>query len=226
MMGKVYTMLKKKKKKKKKTKKFIVVGIWNNGEYRHSEYFPQKIIQSIPEDSRKIIVEEQLKNNPQADNYLKFIVKELKPFIDKTYNIKKGRKNTFIAGSSMGGLISLYAICEYPEVFGGAACLSTHTPMIMKEMMSEKTDTDVASKYRDYLKINLPNPKSHKIYFDYGNQTLDSFYQPYQEKIDTIMIEKGYSSKNWITKFFPGDDHSEKSWSSRLHLPLEFLLSK
>lgn len=210
----------------KKTKKFIVVGIWNNGEYRHSEYFPQKIIQSIPEDSRKIIVEEQLKNNPQADNYLKFIVKELKPFIDKTYNIKKGRKNTFIAGSSMGGLISLYAICEYPEVFGGAACLSTHTPMIMKEMMSEKTDTDVASKYRDYLKINLPNPKSHKIYFDYGNQTLDSFYQPYQEKIDTIMIEKGYSSKNWITKFFPGDDHSEKSWSSRLHLPLEFLLSK
>jgi len=210
----------------KKTKKFIVVGIWNNGEYRHSEYFPQKIIQSIPEDSRKIIVEEQLKNNPQADNYLKFIVKELKPFIDKTYNIKKGRKNTFIAGSSMGGLISLYAICEYPEVFGGAACLSTHTPMIMKEMMSEKTDTDVASKYRDYLKINLPNPKSHKIYFDYGNQTLDSFYQPYQEKIDTIMIEKGYSSKNWITKFFLGDDHSEKSWSSRLHLPLEFLLSK
>lgn len=209
-----------------KTKKFIVVGIWNNGEYRHSEYFPQKIIQSIPEDSRKIIVEEQLKNNPQADNYLKFIVKELKPFIDKTYNIKKGRKNTFIAGSSMGGLISLYAICEYPEVFGGAACLSTHTPMIMKEMMSEKTDTDVASKYRDYLKINLPNPKSHKIYFDYGNQTLDSFYQPYQEKIDTIMIEKGYSSKNWITKFFLGDDHSEKSWSSRLHLPLEFLLSK
>ena len=210
----------------KRTKKFIVVGIWNNGEYRHSEYFPQKIIQSIPEDSRKIIVEEQLKNKPQADNYLKFIVKELKPFIDKTYNIKKGRKNTFIAGSSMGGLISLYAICEYPEVFGGAACLSTHTPMIMKEMMSEKTDTDVASKYRDYLKINLPNPKSHKIYFDYGNQTLDSFYQSYQEKIDTIMIEKGYSSKNWITKFFPGDDHSEKSWSRRLHIPLEFLLKK
>ncbi len=210
----------------KRTKKFIVVGIWNNGEYRHSEYFPQKIIQSIPEDSRKIIVEEQLKNKPQADNYLKFIVKELKPFIDKTYNTKKGRKNTFIAGSSMGGLISLYAICEYPEVFGGAACLSTHTPMILTELMSEKTDTDVASKYRDYLKINLPNPKNHKIYFDYGNQTLDSFYQSYQEKIDTIMIEKGYSSKNWITKFFPGDDHSEKSWSRRLHIPLEFLLKK
>ncbi|MBI9042784.1 alpha/beta hydrolase-fold protein [Lutibacter sp.] len=210
----------------KRTKKFIVVGIWNNGEYRHSEYFPQKIIQSIPETTRKIIVEEQLKNKPQADNYLKFIVKELKPFIDKTYNIKEGRKNTFIAGSSMGGLISLYAICEYPEVFGGAACLSTHTPMILKEMMSEKTDTDVASKYRDYLKTNLPNPKNHKIYFDYGNQTLDSFYQSYQEKIDTIMIEKEYSSKNWITKFFPGDDHSEKSWSRRLHIPLEFLLKK
>jgi len=40
------------------------------------------------------------------------------------------------------------------------------------------------------------------------------------------MIEKGYSSKNWITKFFPGDDHSEKSWSRRLHIPLEFFLKK
>lgn len=209
-----------------KTQKFIVVGIWNNGEYRHSEYFPQCIIKDIPEPTKKLVIEEQLKNKPQADNYLKFLVTELKPFIDKTFATKTDSQNTFIAGSSMGGLISLYAICEYPKVFGGAACLSTHTPMILKEKISSNIDGDIASKFRDYLKKHLPNPKNHKIYFDYGDQTLDSFYKPYQEKIDAIMVEKGFTSKNWTTKFFPGKDHSEKSWTERLHIPLEFLLKK
>lgn len=209
-----------------KTKNFIVVGIWNNNDYRHSEYFPQKIINDIPEATRKIVVEEQLKNKPQADKYLKFIVEELKPFIDKNFSVKKDVKNTFIAGSSMGGLISLYAICEYPKIFGGAACLSTHTPMIMKEKITPDVDTDIASKFRDYLRNNLPNPRNHKIYFDYGDQTLDSFYKPFQEKIDLIMVEKGFSTENWITKYFPGKDHSEKSWSERLDIPMLFLLKK
>jgi enterochelin esterase-like enzyme len=207
-----------------KTQKFIVVGIWNNGEYRHSEYFPQRIIKDIPEPTKKILVEEQLKNKPQSDNYLKFLVTEVKPFIDKTFATKTDRKNTFVAGSSMGGLISLYAICEYPKVFGGAACISTHTPMIMKEKLGAVADADIASKFRDYLKTQLPNPKNHKIYFDYGDKTLDSFYKPFQEKIDAIMIEKGFTSKNWITKFFPGKDHSENAWHERLHIPLEFLM--
>ncbi|WP_396174302.1 alpha/beta hydrolase [Flavobacterium sp.] len=207
-----------------KTQKFIVVGIWNNGEYRHSEYFPQRIIKDIPEPTKKILVEEQLKNKPQSDNYLKFLITEVKPFIDKTFATKTDRKNTFVAGSSMGGLISLYAICEYPKVFGGAACISTHTPMIMKEKLGAVADADIASKFRDYLKTQLPNPKNHKIYFDYGDKTLDSFYKPFQEKIDAIMIEKGFTSKNWITKFFPGKDHSENAWHERLHIPLEFLM--
>jgi enterochelin esterase-like enzyme len=124
----------------------------------------------------------------------------------------------------MGGLISLYAICEYPKVFGGAACISSHTPMIMKEKLGAVADADIASKFRDYLKTQLPNPKNHKIYFDYGDKTLDSFYKPFQEKIDAIMIEKGFTSKNWITKFFPGKDHSENAWHERLHIPLEFLM--
>jgi len=207
-----------------KTQKFIVVGIWNNGEYRHSEYFPQRIIKDIPEPTKKIVVEEQLKNKSQSDNYLKFLVTEVKPFIDKTFATKTDRKNTFVAGSSMGGLISLYAICEYPKVFGGAACISTHTPMIMKEKLGAVADADIASKFRDYLKTQLPNPKNHKIYFDYGDKTLDSFYKPFQEKIDAIMIEKGFTSKNWITKFFPGKDHSENAWNERFNVPLEFLL--
>lgn len=209
-----------------KTQKFIVVGIWNNGIYRHSEYFPEKIIAEIPESTKKIVVEQQLQNKPQADNYLKFITSELKPFIDSTFSTKKEQSTTFIAGSSMGGLISLYAICEYPTIFGGAACVSMHSPMVMKENISELTDSHVAAPFRNYLKTNLPDPKNHTIYFDYGDQTLDSYYKDYQEKIDTILIEKGFKEPQWITKFYPGKDHSEQSWSARLDSILLFLLKK
>jgi hypothetical protein len=76
----------------------------------------------------------------------------------------------------------------------------------------------------NYMRKNLPNPKQHKIYFDYGDQTLDALYPPLQQKVDVVMKAKGYSEKNWMTKFFPGDNHSELSWSKRVPIPLEFLL--
>jgi predicted alpha/beta superfamily hydrolase len=58
-----------------KTRPFIVVGIWNNGKFRHSEYFPQKVIQYIPEDQRKDLIT-LLTGGPMADRYLQFIVTE------------------------------------------------------------------------------------------------------------------------------------------------------
>ena len=204
----------------------IVVGIWNNGEYRHSEYFPEKIIKNIPEATRKIIVDEQLLGKPQADNYLKFIVKELKPFVDENFATKTDIANTFIGGASMGGLISLYALCEYPDVFGGAICMSTHSPLTKSEKLVAVVESDLASKFRDYLTENLPNPDTHRIYMDFGDQTLDAYYKFFQDKIDEVLAKKGYSGKNWTTKFFAGDDHSETSWARRLDVPLVFMLGK
>lgn len=209
-----------------KTQKFIVVGIWNNGMKRHTEYFPQKAFEQLSAEQKEFVSNILIKKgkinqtfSPISDNYLKFIVTELKPFIDKTFSTKTDVANTFIAGSSMGGLISTYAICEYPKVFGGAACLSTHWSGIY-----QIDNNPVPEAFYNYLKSHLPNPKSHKIYFDYGNQTLDALYPTLQEQVDIIMTQKGFTGKNWITKFFPGKDHSEKSWAERLNFPLEFLL--
>ena len=210
----------------KKIRNCIVVGIWNNGVYRHSEYFPQKIVEQIPAETRAKIIHQQLHDKPQADNYLKFIVRELKPFIDSSFSTLPDRANTFVLGSSMGGLISLYALCEYPEVFGGAACLSIHSPVAAPELVLNVADADVAAKFRDYLEKKLPKANTCKIYFDYGSKTLDSLYKPYQVKIDQIMKDKGYTSKYWITREFPGEDHSERAWSRRLEIPVEFLLGK
>ncbi|MDV7137366.1 alpha/beta hydrolase-fold protein [Maribacter sp. TH_r10] len=212
-----------------KIEKFIVVGIWNGGETRHSDYFPQKPFELLS-NSQRDTVNAQLKSShvpitntfrPQSDNYLKFIVKELKPYIDKTYSVYSNKENTYVMGSSMGGLISMYAICEYPKVFGGAACLSTHWPGTFT-----LDNNPIPDAFITYLNKNLPNPKSHKIYFDCGDETLDKLYPEIQKKVDQLMVEKGYNEDNWITKYFPGENHSENAWSKRLHIPLGFLFKK
>lgn len=211
-----------------KTQKFIIVGIWNNGAKRHSEYFPQKPFESLPQktqDSLFAIGKEQKQplfvGKINSDNYLKFLVNELKPFIDKTFSTRRDPENTFIGGSSMGGLISLYAICEYPAVFGGAACLSTHWPGIFVV-----ENNPIPEAFFNYMKKHLPYPKNHKIYFDCGDQALDALYPPLQKKADLIMKEKGFTTRNFMSKLFPGKDHSENAWAERVNIPLEFLLKK
>ncbi|HRX28575.1 MAG TPA: alpha/beta hydrolase-fold protein [Saprospiraceae bacterium] len=207
---------------------FIIVGIWNGGQTRHSDYFPQKPFEQLSSSEKDTIISQLIisgraidKFVPQSDNYLKFLVTELKPYIDEIYSVKTDRENTFIAGSSMGGLISMYALCEYPEVFGGAVCMSTHWPGIFK-----LENNPMPNAFINYLNRNLPNPKTHKLYFDYGDQTLDALYPGIQKEVDQVMINRGYSEVNWMTKYFPGDDHSEISWNKRLSFPLLFLLGK
>lgn len=210
-----------------KIKNTIVVGIWNTKEKRHQEYFPQKPYEDLSDVDKekigrsleKIGLPKEFK--PTSDHYLKFIVEELKPFIDNTYSTFQNREATFIAGSSMGGLISMYAICEYPHVFGGAACLSTHWPGTF-----ETEDNPIPASFYRYLQEKLPDSKKHKLYFDYGTADLDAMYPPLQAKVDEIMIAKGYTKENWITQKFEGENHSENAWNKRLHIPMEFLLKK
>lgn len=87
-------------------------------------------------------------------------------------------------------------------------------------------NNSIPDAFISYLKTNLPDPETHKIYFDYGDQTLDALYPPLQNKIDEVMMAKGFTKSNWETRFFPGEDHSEISWSRRLEIPLTFLLKK
>jgi predicted alpha/beta superfamily hydrolase len=98
-----------------KYRECIVVGIDNGGSKRLNEYCPYDF--SINSNSK-------LPDKGEGGLYTDFLVKTLKPYIDKNYHTGRSRKNTIIAGSSMGGLISLYAILKYPKVFGGAGVFS------------------------------------------------------------------------------------------------------
>ncbi len=206
----------------------IVVGIYNSGNKRHASYFPQLPFEQLNKQNQAFILnakrskDQLLFNAPiYSDNYLKFITKELKPFIDKNYPTLKDPKHTAIGGSSMGGLISLYAICEYPKIFGAAMCLSTHWPGIFE---SEQNPFPIA--YQQYLIKKLPNPNTHQIYFDYGTATLDAIYEPYQMRINEIMKLKGFSSSNFKSNKYEGAEHNENAWKARLNDPILFLFKK
>jgi len=210
-----------------KIKNTIVVAIWNHSDIRHSEYYPQKPFDLLPKKFKDSILTEGQKQfgtafkGLQSDNYLKFIVEEVKPYIDANFSTLINAENTFISGSSMGGLISMYALCEYPEVFGGAACLSTHWIGFMPQ-----ENSPVPATFFSYLQQNLPSPKTHKIYFDFGTNTLDEFYLPYQNGVDEVLKLKGFSDLNAKNLKFEGHDHSENSWNQRFQIPVEFLLKK
>lgn len=206
-----------------KTKDVIVVGIYNIADIRWQDLFPQKAYNFISEDEKSqlksIAGSKDFKLN--GDNYLKFLVEELKPVIDSRYSVYKDEEHTFVMGSSMGGLMSMYAISEYPKVFGGAACISTHWVGAMP--MENNPCPDAIFKY---MEANLPQAGQHKLYFDYGNKTLDEHYPQYAPRVDTILKQKGYTEDNAKNLFFEGTDHSENSWNARLDQPLLFLLGK
>lgn len=131
----------------------------------------------------------------EADEYLRFLTSELKPFIDSHYPTLPDRQHTFVAGSSMGGLISLYALCEYPDVFGGAACMSTHLPMITSADYDRAADISqtVFEAFLRYLSDNLPaSSGSHLLYTDRGDSTLDALYPPYQDRLDSLLSARGW----------------------------------
>lgn len=199
----------------------IVVGM-DCGSLRYEEYYPSKICEAVSEG----VLPDDF--TPLGDEYLRFIVEEVKPFIDSCYSTWGDVAHTFISGSSCGGLISSYALCEYPEVFSGAACLSTHS-----NLWNPHTDEDQASAadaYREYLRMNLPVDEVHKLYMDCGDKTVDAGYDKTQEAINEMIYALDWQlkdgSKGYMYRFFPGHAHTETDWNARFEVPVLFLLAK
>ena len=189
----------------------IVVAVWadlDEKPNRGLEYMPQKPVGEMMISRKRVFKGEEV----ISDNYLKFLVHDLKSFIDKTYRTLPDRENTLVSGSSMGAMISAYVISEYPDVFGDAACLSTYWNMGEGVVLT-------------WFKEHWPEAGAHRIYFDHGTETFDADHERYQLKMDDVMRSKGYrSGEDWISRKFEGADHSPRAWRERFHIPLKFLL--
>ncbi|MGH9743201.1 MAG: alpha/beta hydrolase [Candidatus Acidiferrum sp.] len=87
----------------------IIVGIYNTGKSRIREYTPTRVPKL---------------GGGRADRYAKFLIEELKPFVEREYRALPGPEKTGIGGSSLGGLVSLYLGLRFPNIFGKTAALS------------------------------------------------------------------------------------------------------
>ncbi len=134
-------------------------------------------------------------------------------------------------------VISLYALCRYPQVFGAAGCLSTHWILTthyaeFARSFTAGTEPDprvdaMASAYRDWLREHLPAAGAHRLYFDHGTVELDSLYPRHQRAVDQIVAARGYRRDiDWVTREFAGAPHNEGAWRARLDIPLQFLLRR
>ena len=213
--------------KSERLRPFIVVGIWNAGADRASEYFPQKPLDWLDPAQREALLATpygdggRLFGAPvRSDAYLRFLVEELKPYVDAHFEVSPKRDDTFIAGSSLGALISLYALAEYPQVFGGAICMSTHWP----GRIGDAPDNPVPAVFLRYIAERFPAAGAHRIWFDHGTRTLDASYADRQREVDELLRAKGYTRSRWQTRTYAGAEHSEAAWSARLDQPLLFLL--
>jgi predicted alpha/beta superfamily hydrolase len=170
-----------------KIKEIIIVGIYNTPE-RSKEYF----------------------TGDTGKSYMKFIVKELKPFIDKTYRTLPDRKNTASLGSSAGGLFSFMLAWEYNDVFSKAACVS---PAFFIRGL-------------DYITPVLEykgKKKDVKIYIDCGGVGLDSLLLEGSEIMLAALKKRGYKKgKDYLWFFDKTGEHNEQNWARRVWRPLEY----
>jgi len=163
-------------------KQCIVVGIDNGGPVRMNEYNPY--------DHEKF-------GAGQGALYVDFLAKTLKPYIDKHYRTKKDAANTIIAGSSMGGLISMYAVMKYPKVFGKAGVFSP----AFWAAPALKTDLDKMVKSSTH--------KNVRIYFYAGEQ------EGNQMVVDMLYIFEAMRKKTAAkmkVKINAEGRHNEPTW--------------
>ena len=129
-----------------------------------------------------------------GDLYLDFLVKELKPFIDQRYRTLPDKKNTIIAGSSMGGLFAYYAMLKATQVFGKAGVFSPS--FWIAPQMKHWTDS-------------LSPKLSGKIFFAAGAKESESMVEDMEEIMDML----GKKSRVSIYSFIDQEGkHNESTW--------------
>ena len=165
----------------------IIVGI-NNTKLRRPEYSPVHL----------------------GEEYTRFIIEELMPFINVHYRTLEGPENTAVMGSSMGGIISFHIAWENPDVFGLAGCLS---PAFMVD------DNEILHRVR-----NDEGPrKSIKFYLDNGTVGLEKELEPAFREMAEILRLKGYmDGEDLLVLVDDGAEHNEAAWAQRIHEPLLF----
>ncbi len=172
----------------------IVVGVFNTGENRLAEYSP---------------FEDAEGRGGAGDRYLDFLVDTLKPRIDRDFRTRPDRDHTLVIGSSMGGLISLYAFFRRPEVFGKAAVMS---PSLWFADRAVFPFVEAAPYTPGKLYLDVGTREGKTTVADARHLREILLRKEYRRHRDLVYVEQR------------GADHSEAAWRQRLHYAIDFLL--
>lgn len=209
-----------------KVEPHIIVGMWAPGPDRYRQYLPQFAAERATGGIAASIRDNSNGGPVVSARYLAWIADELKPQIDRDYRTLTGPEHTAIAGSSMGGIMSCYAIIVRPDVFGRAACVSSHWPIALPEE-AEADRAQVFGIWQGWLSGKLGPPAGRRIWMDHGTATLDRYYAPYQQVIDRSFREAGWTEgKDFRTEVYDGAEHEENAWAQRLPEIFGWLLSR
>ena len=184
----------------------IMVAIPNNevdmGNARITEYQP-------PSDANP---RDPARGNGICDRYAEFLLGKIKPAIDAKYRTLPDRKNTTVAGSSMGGLVSLWLGLN-TDAFGAVGVFSPAfwtSPNFMKAVIDARR--------KEGLRIYMDMGTREK-----GNTTGD--YWRDALAVREAFLEQGYvEGEEFLWNPGEGDEHNEKAWAKRLPMALRFMM--
>lgn len=192
---------------KAKIRPLIIVGIPHSGETRTAEYLP-------PVTDSEVLP--GLK--PQGEAHVEWLMREVMPRVERTFRVATGAENTGIGGSSLGGLISLYAGSRHPEVFGLVLAESPSLRMGKHEYWKALFGSVGAWPSKVYLGVGTTEAGSAP-----ANAEANALYADAVKGLDALLVDKGMDDAR--LKFVIEADavHSEDAWAKRLPGALEFL---
>lgn len=148
-------------------------------------------------------------------DYGHFFVDALKPFIDGGFRTLGDPGSTVVMGSSLGGVVSFYLAWQYPQTFGGAACLSS---TFGGQLPDGRPVDDL------FARVRSEDKRPVRFYLDSGWP--DDNFEPTQSMRD-LLAQRGYQMGTDLCYYaFPGAQHDEHSWATRCHLPFQFFWDK
>lgn len=176
----------------------IIVGVYNSGRQRISEYAPTR-------DKRH-------RKGGKASRYAEMLAREIKPFIDHEYRTLKAARYVAVGGSSLGGLVSLVAGLEYPRVFGQMAIMS---PSVWWD---QRSILQWVHRYAE--------PVRPRMWLDVGTSEGGSPGEIVQDTriLREALIGKGWREGDDLSYHeIQGAEHTERAWAARFGAVLGYL---
>ena len=213
-------------------RKWIVVGL-QSPRARYNVLFPAKILPLLSpafQNRVRTLDSGDAKGAFASGAYLDFLVNTVKSRVDKSFRTLPTRSDTAVMGSSMGGLMAFYAMAEYPDVFGQAACVSMHAALASateKGVDHVALAAEAVAAFDRYLASSRMRPGRNRLYIDHGIKTSDGSYGPYTDALVPMLHRRGWNDgPDFEFRTFSGAEHNETAWRERIDIPLAFLDAK